>query len=189
MEKSNIKQALQKEYRIGHKIGVDLAVDIIRAAKKPVIWLFVVYFLLFIADVITTLMVGGEQKHILELNPLVRVTGSFWPAIFLNIAVFVFFWWCYTTKRGSNFDRFVVLHAAVVICFLRVFAIKNAVGYIRHPVSVEVALQIASPAAVSQAYAQFALSALMLVILALISFWLFQTDHTITKKKGDLNGK
>jgi len=100
--------------------------NFVLSKNKGFLILFVLNFFLFIADIFTTLL-NKNILHLVELNPVYRVTQSFLPIILLNLVVFLVVWVAYF-KYGAVY-RFFWIGLLVMIVFLRLTAINNALSW------------------------------------------------------------
>ena len=100
--------------------------NFVLSKNKGFLILFVLNFFLFIADIFTTLL-NKNILHLVELNPVYRVTQSFLPIILLNLVVFLVVWVAYF-KYGAVY-RFFWIGLLIMLIFLRVTAVSNALSW------------------------------------------------------------
>jgi hypothetical protein len=140
---------------------------------------FTLYLLLLVADIASTLATG-QLAAVLETNPLYSWRG-FVPIILLNLAVTALFWWAYT-KRGTIL-RYAVLLEMSVIMGVRIIAVRNALYWIKHPISLEAARAIATPA-VKAANTQYIETLVVFAIITgFVAFLVYYLDHHLIRRK------
>jgi hypothetical protein len=140
--------------------------------------LLVVYVLLFIADIATTLSVG-VLAPILETNPLYAV-GGWWLIITLNLAVIAVLYYAY--GKYGHIVRYVILLEMITIIALRILAVRNALSWMGREVTVEQAQAIATPAAKAAAFQALGVLSLIAIGVGFITFLIYYVDHKVSRK-------
>jgi len=151
--------------------------------RKLGFWIvFSIYLLAFAADFTTTFMVG-ETKSVLESNPMYDLFGmGFTFILLLNGATIWMVWWMYSRPNSSPTTRFFYIMFMLLIIAVRIYAVHNAVGYIQNPVTMEQAIQIATPEAKLETTKQVAVIVYPPLILAIIGFLFWKLDHKIERR-------
>ena len=140
---------------------------------------FAVYFILFLADICTTLAVS-HYAH-LETNPLFIITHSMIPIVLINIGVCFAFLWFYLHEKARPLMRFMALNYMVIIILTRIYALHNALSYIKTPISLEQA-QTVTTAMKMQTVIPVATIMIALLFQAIITFIMWQCDHKVENK-------
>lgn len=138
---------------------------------------WILYIVLAVTDFVTTLM-NKDVWKVLEVNPLYTASGSLILPILLNLAVIFILYYLY--KRSPTM-RFTTINLMVIVIFVRIFAIKNALSYYFNPISVETAKAIATPAAVQATINTLAIMTYAPLFISLITFFIWKVDHVISK--------
>ena len=86
--------------------------------------LFLLNVLLALVDYITTIMY--THKELLEMNPLFKLTGHFYPILIFNAIALTLFGYYYFWSKREIF-KFAILTELVLLIFIRCMVIKNAV--------------------------------------------------------------
>lgn len=150
--------------------------------KNKAFWVtFSFYFLLFLADVFFTFRTGELAQH-LEANPLFLITKSFVPIIILNFIILFLFYWTYQRNKTSHTMRFVIINQMVAIIGLRLVAIRNAIHWIKNPITVEQAVEVYTTAVKSSYILELAWIVYLPLIISFVSFFIWQFDHIIFRK-------
>ena len=84
--------------------------------------LFFTSILLVIADVVSTLLCGRELIAYLESNPIYKY-GGIALIVFINILVYVYYWWVYNKKKIKIDDRYFAILSMCMIAGIRCLAI------------------------------------------------------------------
>ena len=143
--------------------------------------IFSIYLLGLIADITTTMLV--KARSILETNMLYNLFGlGFIPIIALNIFIAWLLWWAYTRKNSSPGVRFMLILSMLMIITVRIYAVQNAMYFIENPITIEQAIQIATPEAKMETTKQVASIAYPPIFFSLIGFFFWKLDHNIKRR-------
>lgn len=145
--------------------------------------LFIAYVVLFLGDLGTTLSLS-RYLDFFELNPLYALTGSLWPIVLLNVGLIVLLWWYYHREKTMAFSRFLVVQMMLTVILLRVLAIRNAIYWMKNPVTVEVAAQIGTEAVRQAAFTQVAIMAWSPFVICFLTYIFWRCDHFVNR--GDI---
>lgn len=137
------------------------------------------FLLMFIGDLISTLINGDLVKH-LEANPLYPY-GGLWLIGALNLAVPFAFYYLYN-RSGNAGVRHTYIFGLVLVSFYRVFIIYNNVQAFLNPVSLEEAAAIPREVKTQFYLLRVVLPLLIAWVPPYLAFWLFKKDHDIYKK-------
>lgn len=140
---------------------------------------FVVYIVMFLVDLISTICVGDLVQY-LEANPLFKYGGL--PLIcVVNIIIMYVIWRWYTRSNKAD-TRYIMIYMMVAIIITRIIVVISNFQICMNPPTLEQAMSITDAdklAVLKQIY--------MLNILpylnAIITFIFFKKDHTILIKK------
>jgi hypothetical protein len=147
--------------------------------NKSIKYLLIVFFLLFVADLLTTLKVGPTLIYYLEANPIFHYVGI--PGIaLLNLLAMGFFYWAY--NKHSPFQRYILCNILTSACIVRIFVIINNYGVIKNPPTIEVAKSVTremKQAAVMKIVAPVFIP----FLVGIVAFMFWRLDHDITKKE------
>lgn len=124
---------------------------------KGFIITFIIYIILFIADLTTTFLNGELVEH-LEINPLFLLTKSFIPIIIINAIVMLMLVWTYKSKKATPTGRFLTINSMLSVILLRIIAIRNAIYWLNNPITIEAAKTITTEVKI-QAVKQFTIIA------------------------------
>jgi len=149
--------------------------------NKGFVIVFVFYVLTFWGDLITTLMNWKNIPH-LETNFIYRVFGSLWPIIVLNVVVIVALWWIYHNKKTLVGTRFVLILLMVVVGFIRILAMENAIEWAGTELTTEEVMAIATPEAKLETQKQFAFMAYVPFFICFLTYAFWRWDHAIRRK-------
>jgi len=142
--------------------------------------LFGVYFIMFAADLITTLNTG-ELLQYLEANPLFRLGGL--PLIVLfNILFMGIWWWLYS--KGSITTRFIVVFSLVAIITTRIIAITNNIAIAQNPPTIEQAMAVTQQMK-TETITRLAAVNLLPFFNTIIAWLFFKPDHNITRRENE----
>ena len=141
---------------------------------------FSIYIIALLTDIISTMMV--KNKEILETNAAYQYIG-FTGIIILNIFVAWMFWWGYTRPYSSPSSRFYLIMCALMIISVRIYALQNAMVFIENPVTIEQAVQIATPEAKLETMKQVAYLAYPPFIFSIIGFIFWKLDHKLERRE------
>ena len=133
------------------------------------------YIVLFIADIVTTLM-NYRYLQYLEVNPIFKYVGI--PGIIIaNLLVIYFLHRWYTNESAGHVMRFYLITFMISICAIRLLALRNAISLINNPIPLEVA-KAAGTETFKRAYAVgVVLVGWAIIALNFISFLLWNLDH------------
>ena len=141
---------------------------------------FSVYIIALLTDIISTMMV--KHKEVLETNTAYQYIG-FTGIIILNILVAWLLWWCYSRPRTSPAARFYLIMCALMIISVRIYALQNAMVFIENPVTIEQAVQIATPEAKLETMKQVVYLAYPPFIFSIIGFIFWKLDHKLERRE------
>lgn len=151
-----------------------------RMKNKGFWFIFIVYCGLFIADFVTTFSLG-EVKQYLEANPLFKY-GGFTAIVILNFIIIGLLVWLYNQRNSTPTARFFIFNFMGMVIISRIFAIKNAMYWVKNPISVSEAQVLATEAVKTQSIIAMLSLALLPYIYAGLLFFFFNIDHKIIKK-------
>jgi len=140
---------------------------------------FITYVLLFITDVTTTLALGDITKY-LETNPLYKYTG-FTGIIILNLGIIWCLYWFYT-KRSNPDTRFMFFNIMGMVILARIYAIRNALYWLKNPITLQQAQVIATEAAKTQTQTEMAVFAFIPYFYCIIVYIFWRLDHHAVSK-------
>lgn len=140
---------------------------------------FAIFFVFFLVDLITTLMVG-PIVHYLETNPLYMLTGSFIPIVIANVVIGCMMTWFYMI-RGADY-RFFFLNLLTWLCVIRIVAIQNAIKIFMNPPTLEVAMAITDTVKATQYSSTMILYVYLPLVITQIVYYLMKIDHRIVEK-------
>lgn len=140
--------------------------------------LFVVYVLMFAADLITTLRMG-ELLQYLEANPLLKVGGL--PLIILLNLAFMGVWY-YLYKKGSISVRFIVVFSLVAVIMTRLIAVTQNIAIAQNPPTLEQAMAV-TQAMKTETMMRLAAVNLFPFFNGILAWCFFRYDHTIKRKE------
>jgi len=145
--------------------------------------LLTIFIILCIADLITTYL----QTHLLsaiELNPLLKNTGVYFPLIFIfiNALAILLILWAYLGKKAGVFGRYMTLNLMISIIFLRIIAVRNALSYVGNNVTVAELQAKITPEVVQAAQIQYAFLLYAPLVFCIIGFFFYWIDHKIERK-------
>lgn len=157
--------------------------------NKGLVTLLVIYFILFIADLISTLIINSELIRYLEANPLFKYGGL--PIIILA-NLFIIFGSYYAYSRTSVNWRYIIIIVLLTTCFARVIVIPNNIEVYKEndtPVKVEQTIQQIQQIP-EQELQEIKTDALLKLIIptfqpflfAFISWFFFKQDHEVERK-------
>jgi len=143
--------------------------------------LFVIYTLLFVADLTTTLMNYDIMGYV-EVNPVFRLLGSLWPVILLNLLMLVMLWFAYRKTHACGL-RFALVSSMVCVCAARILAIRNAVAWLRMPRGEAVASAVRTTSG-QVVEAQLGLVVLLYapLLVSLVSYFVWHFDHGVGRR-------
>jgi hypothetical protein len=147
-----------------------------------VFWIMLtIYILLFLVDIGTTLAVG-EAAQALEANPSYPYIGFIGITVLNAIVVGMFIWlW---NKRKPFYDYFVIISMLVII-WLRIKIIPNALYFIQNPVTLETAKTLATPEAKAATVVSVSVTPAVVILLA-ISAWALWNWARVGRKTKDI---
>ena len=155
--------------------------------RKLGFWIvYIIYILLFLADLISTLYLK-EIGRVLESNMAYKYIG-FTGIILLNGAIIWLLWWIYSRSKTTPTARFFLIMSMLMIISVRIYAIQNAWYYISNPITLQLAKAIATPEAMAETTRQVVYLAYPPFILSVIGFLFWKLDHKIQKKGDETNG-
>ena len=143
-------------------------------------FLFIPYIILFIADLITTLMNYKFLKYI-ELNPLFNIGGII-PIIILNILFLGIIWKAYHYKNSNPTIRFVYIMVMITIILLRITAVSNALTWVGQDITVEEVKEQYTPEVIQQEQINYLSIIYSPIIFCFIVFLFWKWDHIIERK-------
>ncbi len=141
--------------------------------------LYIIYIILFLADVGTTLFV--KHKEVLEANIIYKYVG-FTGIIILNCVVIWLLWWIYSRRNATPAVRYTLIMAMLMIIAARLYAIPNAWYFILNPVSYQQAVSIATPQATRETVKQMAVVSYPPFIMGIIGYIFWRIDHNVKRK-------
>lgn len=147
---------------------------------KGFIILLIIYILAFIGDIVTTAMNGELVKH-LEINPIYNLTGTLWSPILLNIFIIGIIYWIYRKQRTTPALRFLLINSMVITILIRIYAIQNAIYWIRNPITPEQAAAYVTPAMITASLLDLAWLTYLPLFLSIISFFFWKLDHEVKR--------
>jgi len=152
-----------------------------KSSKKIGFWIiWICYIVMFIADLVSTLYLG-EIGRILETNMIYKYVG-FTGITLLNLGIIWLFWWVYSRSKTTPTARFYLIMCMLMIISIRIFALQSVHSYVENPVTVEEAIQIATPEAKLETTKQIAYMAYPPFIFSIIGFLFWRLDHICNKK-------
>jgi len=138
--------------------------------------LFVIYIIVFLGDVISTL--SNELWKYLEANPLFKL-GGIPLIIFFNIVFMVV--WYYLYKKGTINTRFIVVFSLVAVIMTRLIAITNNIAIAQNPPTIEQAMAV-TQAMKTETVVRLAAVNLFPFVNGMVAWIFFKFDHEVTKK-------
>ena len=150
------------------------------ARKIGFLIVWTVYILMFLADLISTLSLG-QIGRVLESNIAYKYIG-FTGIIILNFGIIWLLWWVYSRPNTTPSARFYFIMLMLMVISIRVYALGNAVDYINNPVTLEQAVQIATPEAKMETAKQVVSIAYPPIIFAVIGFLFWKLDHKLERR-------
>lgn len=139
---------------------------------------YTTFIILAITDLTLTLTLWDFGKH-LETNLLYIKTQTITPVILLNILLIIILWIYYNYFNDTW--RYLAIHLMITTIFLRIKAISHAIHYIKHPITIQKAIEIGT----TSAKITYAKSTLILIylplILGVLSFLLWRLDHKVRR--------
>jgi len=142
--------------------------------------LMIIYILLMIMDIYSTLKNGSVVAGILEANPIVHFMG-FGGLIGLNIAFVVFFWWVYHKRNSPNLN-FLIVTVMFFMILTRLWVVKNNLAISDMNLTVEQATAMATPENIQKTREIFAASLGLPIISTLIPYFIWRMDHEAKQK-------
>ena len=144
---------------------------------------YITYIILFIGD-ITTTMLNSDLLHVLELNPLYRLTGSLIPIIILNLVFVYGFDWLYHGKKSSGWQRYLVILLMMMVIVMRIIAMNNAITWYQSPdVDVQQIQEVYTEEVIYSAQMYYAVLMYSPIIFCIVTFLLWYWDHSVERKK------
>lgn len=154
---------------------------VLRIKNKGLVIITVVLVVLFIADLVTSLL-NWELFGFLEANLIYRYVGL--PGIIIiNILIIAAIVYSYITTKSVHY-RFYLMAIATCVCFVRVSVIYTNIMVYLNPPTIEQAMQITQAVKNQIAYKVY-LSGLIPYLMVAVTFILYSIDHYIQKKNGD----
>lgn len=145
--------------------------------NKGINILFIIYLVMLLADLISTLIMGELVQH-LESNPLYKY-GGLSLIIILNIVFMLFFYYIY--KRGTLNARFLVLFCMAAVITTRIIAVTNNIAIYMNPPTLEQAMAV-TQAVKTEAFIRLALVNIFPFFNGIIAWLFFREDHIIRRK-------
>lgn len=150
-------------------------------SNKGIIIAVIIFVVLAIADVISTLMVGQDLIQYLETNPLYKLIGlSGLFVLNLGVAGAFYLGYHYTAKTSTRYSLILCL---VMISLLRVFIVINNLRVASNPPSVEDVKYITEEFKINYYFYKVILPAVMYYVPGMFAFMLFKKDHVIKPKE------
>ncbi len=140
--------------------------------------LLFIFVLLFLGDMITTLMLS-EFLDVLELNwayPYIGIMGI----VILNIILIWCIWFLYNGCTVGQ--RFAVMNFMVSLCFLRVVAIYNASTWIRNRPTLEYLEQTITESVKAEATFMYSAIYIIPLLVCMFTYIFWRLDHEVTRK-------
>ena len=148
--------------------------------NKGVIIVLIVFAVVAIGDLLSTLALGSELIKYLEANPVYSYIGI--PGIILVNIFYIWFIYYSYNKSTQLTTRFSLINVVLTICLIRIGIIYSNMGVVADPPSIELAMQVTTEMK-NQAMIQLASSGLLPLLSGVFSFLLFKLDHKIECKE------
>ena len=140
-------------------------------------WSFILLNVLFvgffIADITTTMMVG-PARTVLETNPLYSNIG-FTGIILLNLFIWVCLLWLWYIERPLL--SFFVVVAMLLTVYLRCLVIPNAIFFIQNPISIEQAEASFSPEMKDAYFESLGIKPWAVLVMCTVAFFIYHQRH------------
>ena len=140
--------------------------------------LLILFILLFIGDMVTTLMLAPFLEY-LELNPVypyIGITGI----VFLNIILVWCLWYLY--KKCSVGQRFGIINFMVSLCGLRCLAMYNASTWIRNTPTIEYLENNITDSVKAEASYVYLLIYSIPLVVSILTYIFWRLDHEVRRK-------
>jgi cytochrome bd-type quinol oxidase subunit 2 len=147
--------------------------------NKAIKYLLIIFFILFVADLWTTLSVGPTLIYYLESNPIFHCVGIPGIAI-LNLLAIGLFYWVY--NKHSAFQRYILCNILTSACIVRIFVIINNYQVIKNPPTIEMTKAV-TPAMKEAAVMKVIAPVFIPFLVGIVAFMFWRLDHDITKKE------
>jgi riboflavin transporter FmnP len=147
--------------------------------NKAIKYLLIIFFILFVADLWTTLSVGPTLIYYLESNPIFHYVGIPGIAI-LNLLAIGLFYWVY--NKHSAFQRYILCNILTSACIVRIFVIINNYQVIKNPPTIEVAKSVTREMK-QTAVLKIIAPVFIPFLVGIVAFMFWRLDHDITKKE------
>ena len=148
---------------------------------------FTIFFLLFLGDIISTILVG-DLVVLLESNPIfISSWGIFGllPIVLVNILTLLIF--IVAAYKIGIYGRYVIMICMLSICYARIIAIRNAISWYNIEVTPQIIERISSPE-VQQTllpqYMSLITTVYLIMIIGIITFTLWTIDHKSKVRDG-----
>ena len=151
--------------------------------NKGFFTLYIIFFLSFIADLMSTLA-NGELVQYLEANPLYRF-GGLPLIIFYNLVVLVAIYYFYN-KTKNPFSRYCFIVAIVSITIVRIGVIITNFHVAANPPTIEQA-QAITQVVKQKYYFKMVFEFLIYLLNPILTYFFFSKDHKITLKEETKN--
>ena len=142
--------------------------------------LFIVYILFLIADFTMTSMV--KHKEVLEANIIYDYVG-FTGIILVNCIIAWLLWWLYSRPSATPGARFMLIMCMLMVIAMRIYALNAAWFYIQNPVTLQHALEIATPQAMKETTKKLVAVAYPPFLMGLLGYIIWRIDHNVRRKE------
>jgi len=143
---------------------------------KGITWLAIIYCLLLVGDVVSTL-INGSLVEFLEVNALYSTIGIM-GIVFLNMVILGLFYYGYV-NLGVNW-RWIITLVLVSICVIRGIAIIGNIAVFLNPPTLQAAMSFTVAQKQAVAY-KFVLSGLLFYLPGAFAWMFYSKDHIIRK--------
>ena len=143
-------------------------------------WAFGIAFVMFLADIGSTLM-NGDLSGVLEANPLHRY-GGFLSIIALNLA-FLGGTALFYHKSSNPFMRFVLVWGLVMVSVTRIIVVYNNYQVFLNPPTMEQALAITQAQKVAYQVRTTTLLNLLPMLNSFFTYFFWSKDHDVEVKQ------
>jgi glucan phosphoethanolaminetransferase (alkaline phosphatase superfamily) len=141
--------------------------------------LFGIFALMFLLDLISTLVLGKELIQYLESNPLYPY-GGLLLITGINIVFMGLYWWMYH-KTSNPSLRFVIMFGMIAVIITRVIVVWNNYQVYLNPPTIQQAMQVTTAMKMEVVKKNVSLNFLPF-FNAILTWFFFKMDHFIYKE-------
>ena len=147
--------------------------------NKGIKTLVVVFLILFVLDLLSTLRVGDVGRA-LEANPIYPYVGFIGIGI-LNVGLILLVYGFYSLSK-KDLNRFMIMSPVVILCLIRIVTIYGNWKVGNNPPTLEQAEALTQDVKLAHYYNAIVLPMILWLGSSIITYLFFRPDHVIEVK-------